>query len=81
MNKTNHYRQVAVAHEQRAMSDNILQGQPCRLQAQTASKLRYKNSQKHLKNKTFLRFGGVALMMTSLSVWRFVKKRHPVGEG
>jgi hypothetical protein len=62
------------------MSETILQGQPRRLQAQTASTLRYKNSQKHLKNKTFLRFRGVALMMTSLSVWRFVKKRHPLRE-
>jgi len=62
------------------MSETISQGQPRRLQAQTASTLRYKNSQKHLKNKTFLRFRGAALRITWLSVWGFVKKRHPVGE-
>jgi len=62
------------------MSETISQGQPRQLSAQTASTIRYKNSQKHLKNKTFLRLRGAALTMTWLSVWRFVKKRHPVGE-
>jgi hypothetical protein len=50
------------------MSETISQGQPRQLQAQTASTFPYKNSQKHLKNKTFLRLRGAALRTLPLSV-------------
>jgi hypothetical protein len=43
-------------------------GATAQLQAQTASTFHFKNSRKCLKNKTFLRFSGVALMIIPLSV-------------